>query len=130
MPKEERRAYERRYDEIIRLGEQEYENKPASKALPQGPNLLSVLRKLKKHVLYFLRHPWIPPDNSEAERRVRLFKRKQHQCVTFRSEKGITAACDFLTVITTARLQNKNVFEELVSIFNEPLPPPVPKAAA
>lgn len=98
--------------------------------MPQGSNLTAVLHGLKKHVLCILRRPWIPPDNSEAKRMARLPKRKQHQCVTFRSDNGIIAACDFLTIVMTTRLQGKNFFQEQLTILVQPMSSPTEEDAA
>ncbi|MBQ3797207.1 MAG: hypothetical protein II842_13225 [Butyrivibrio sp.] len=55
--------------------------------------------------------------NNISERELRKFKRKQKQAVVLRSHSGAQYICDALTIIETARMQNKNVYDIVASSF-------------
>ena len=67
--------------------------------------------------LYFLSHPEIDCTNNISEIQLRKFKRKQKQAVVLRSDLGGQHICDALTIIETARMQNKNVYDVAMAAF-------------
>ncbi len=90
----------------------------------------TVARKLYKryvkhrdHLLYFLRHPEVPPTNNACESALR--PSVIHRKVTngFRSEWGAKAYAALATVLATARLQGRQVFEVLVELMGKPVLP-------
>lgn len=52
-----------------------------------------------------------------SERQLRKFKRKQKQAVVLRSDTGGQHICDALTIIETAKMQNRNVYDTVEAAF-------------
>lgn len=102
---------EQEYDEILSLGEAQYEKDPPSKYYTDGYNTYKRFRDYKEEILYFLHHPEIPYTNNEAESRLRKIKRKSRIVGSFRSSESLDAYCDFLSVIETARSNKENIFD-------------------
>jgi hypothetical protein len=69
--------------------------------------------------LYFLNHPEIDYTNNLSERELRKFKRKQKQAVVLRSDTGAQYICDALTIIETAKMQNKNIYDIVEAAFTK-----------
>jgi transposase len=80
-------------------------------------------RRHREHLFVFLHCPEVPPDNNACERALR--PSVIHRKVTngFRSEWGAHAYAALATVIETAKLQNRNVFDSLVSLMGPPVLP-------
>jgi transposase len=78
-------------------------------------------RRHREHLFVFLHCPEVPPDNNACERALR--PSVIHRKVTngFRSEWGAHAYAALATVIETAKLQNRNVFDTLVSLMGPPV---------
>jgi len=64
----------------------------------------------------------VDPDNSLCERLARVFKRKQHQAMAFRSFEFLCYVCDAISVMYNMRLAGKDVFAETCAIFDRPTP--------
>ena len=107
-----------RYDKILLKAKQEYESSPPPKYYRDGYNLSLRLEEYKEHELGFLYDLSIPPDNSLCERLARVFKRKMHQSIVFRSFDSLGYVCDSMSIINTMRKNNKDVFSETSAIFN------------
>ena len=75
------------------------------------------MRKYQKEHLLFLTHPEIDCTNNISERELRKFKRKQKQAVVLRSNLGGQRICDALTIIETARMQEKNIYDIVEEAF-------------
>ena len=67
--------------------------------------------------LYFSSHPEADYTNNISERELRRLKRKQKQAAVLRSDSG-GHICDALTIIETARMQHKNVYDAAASSFS------------
>lgn len=80
-------------------------------------------RRHREHLFVFLHRPGVPPDNNACERALR--PSVIHRKVTngFRSEWGAQAYAALATVIETAKLQNRNVFDTLVNLMGPPVLP-------
>jgi transposase len=80
-------------------------------------------RRHREHLFVFLHCPGVPPDNNACERALR--PSVIHRKVTngFRSEWGAHAYAALATVIETAKLQKRNVFDTLVSLMGPPVLP-------
>jgi transposase len=80
-------------------------------------------RRHREHLFVFLHCPEVPPDNNACERALR--PSVIHRKVTngFRSEWGAHAYAALATVIETAKLHNRNVFDTLVSLMGPPVLP-------
>ena len=80
-------------------------------------------RRHREHLFVFLHCPGVPPDNNACERALR--PSVIHRKVTngFRSEWGAHTYAALATVIATAKLHNRNVFDTLVSLMGPPVLP-------
>jgi len=113
---------ERRYDEALRLAKEEYEYEPPSDYYRDGFNLYTRLLAFRENHLLFLHDRRVSYSNSVSERLLRIFKRKQHQAMTFRSFDSLAYLCAALGSIASLRAQGKNVYEGVAAIFDAPLP--------
>jgi hypothetical protein len=111
---------EARYDEILALARKEYEYEPPSKYYKDGYNLYIRMEKYRAEHLLFLHDRRVPHSNSLAERMLRVYKRKQHQVMAFRSFGGLDEFCNALGTIATLRNAGKSLFESVATIFNMP----------
>jgi hypothetical protein len=110
-------AFEREYDEILKLAETEYEYELPSKYYTEGFNLYKRLKEYKRSHLLFLYEKNTDPTNNLSERLLRNFKRKQQQAMSFRSVDGLTYLCDSLGIIASIVNQGENLYESVAAIF-------------
>jgi transposase len=75
------------------------------------------------HLFVFLHYPGVPPDNNACERALR--PSVIHRKVTngFRSQWGAHAYAALATIIETAKLHGRNVFDTLVPLMGAPVLP-------
>ena len=106
-----------KYESILAIASDEYLVHPPEKEYMDGYNLQKRLREFQSDHLYFLSHPDVDCTNNISERGLRKFKRKQKQAVVLRSASGGQHICDALTIIETARMQHKNVYDTIESAF-------------
>jgi hypothetical protein len=99
---------ENKYDEILSLAKKEYEYEPPSKYYKDGYNLYLRLKKYKDAHTLFLHDRRVPYSNSVCERLLRIYKRKQHQVMAFRSFAGLDELCNILGTIATIRAHGKS----------------------
>jgi hypothetical protein len=111
---------ENKYDEILLLAKNEYEFEPPNKYYKDGFNLYLRLKKYKDAHTLFLHDRRVPYSNSVCERLLRIYKRKQHQVMAFRSFSGLDELCNVLGIIATIRARGKILFECVSAIFNLP----------
>ena len=83
----------------------------------EGYNLQKRLREHQTDHLYFSSHPDVDYTNNISEHGLRKFKRKQKQAVVLRRDSGWQHICDALTIIETARMQHKNIYDTIESAF-------------
>jgi hypothetical protein len=114
------KGFEKRYDEILDLAEQEYAYEPPGKYYIEGFNLYKRLRKFKGNHLLFLHDRRVPWTNNHSERSLRKFKRKQKQAMVFRSFDSLGYLCQCMGIIESMRMRNENLFEGIAAIFNRP----------
>jgi hypothetical protein len=112
--------FEKRYDEILELAEEEYGYEPPSKYYIEGFNLYRRLRKYRDSHLLFLHDRRVPWTNNHSERPLRKFKRKQKQAMAFRSFESLDYLCRCMGVIETMRMRGENLFEGMAAIFDRP----------
>ena len=117
IPKDKIKSLTEKYESILRLAAEEYTQHPPDRNYMDGFNLQKRMRDFQSDHLYFLSHPEVDYTNNISERELRKFKRKQKQAVVLRSDSGGQHICDALTIIETARLQNKNVYDVVASSF-------------
>jgi transposase len=77
--------------------------------------------KHRDHLLVFLYYPGVPPDNNACERALR--PSVIHRKVTngFRSEWAAKGYAALETVLETAKLQGRRVFDVLVELMGKPV---------
>ena len=117
IPKDKIKSLTEKYESILHLAAEEYTQHPPDRNYMDGFNLQKRMRDFQSDHLYFLSHPEVDYTNNISERELRKFKRKQKQAVVLRSDSGGQHICDALTIIETARLQNKNVYDVVASSF-------------
>jgi transposase len=107
------KAVERRLDELL--------HQRVRGALAR--RLCKRYRRHQEHLFVFLHCPDVPPDNNACERALR--PSVIHRKVTngFRSKWGAQAFAALATVIETAKLQNRKVFDTLVNLMGPPILP-------
>ena len=103
---------------ILKLAEEEYEYEPPNKYYPEGFNLYKRLVKYKPNHLLFLYRKDVDPTNNLSERLLRVFKRKQHQVMAFRSWDGLVFLYDSLGVIATLARQDEGLYQSVSAIFD------------
>jgi len=113
--------FEIRFDEILKLAEEEYEYEPPSKYYLEGFNLFRKMRRYRDNHLLFLHDIRVPPTNNLSERLLRILKRKQAQTMTFRSFEGLDYLCQTMGMFATLSAQNQTLFEPVASIFDRQL---------
>ena len=116
-PPDKIKIYTNKYESILDCALHEYTTHPPEKEYMDGFNLQKRLREYQNDHLYFLAHPEVDYTNNISERGLRKFKRKQKQAVVLRSFSGGQHICDALSIIETARMQHKNVYDTIESAF-------------
>lgn len=108
-----------KYESILDFAANEYQLHPPQKEYMDGYNLQKRLRDFQADHLYFLSHPDVDYTNNISERGLRKFKRKQKQAVVLRSDSGGQHICDALTIIESARMQHKNIYDTIKLAFEK-----------
>ena len=116
-PKQKVDALTRKYESILDVAATEYQKHPPQREYMDGYNLQKRLKDYQSAHLYFLSHPDVGYTNNISERGLRKFKRKQKQAVVLRSTSGGQRICNALTIIETARMQNKNIYDTVEAAF-------------
>ena len=114
------RAFEAKYDEALKLAKNEYEYEPPTKYYMEGFNLYKRMFDYKANHLLFLHDRRVPHSNNLSERLLRIFKRKLHQVMAFRSWGGLDDLCCSLGPIASLCDQGKSLYGSVASIFDMP----------
>ncbi len=77
----------------------------------------------RAHLFVFLQHPEVPYDNNVCERALRPSVIHRKVIGGFRSDWGAHAYAALATVVDTAKLFSRNVFETLVTLMGTPVLP-------
>jgi transposase len=77
----------------------------------------------RAHLLVFLHHPEVPYDNNVCERALRPSVIHRKVIGGFRSTWGAQAYAALATVVDTAKLFGRNVFETIVALMGKPVLP-------
>jgi len=114
--------YEKRYEAIIRAGQQEEPMPKKSHGRgkwkrTKGRNLLERLSKYADSVLRFGKLEEVPFTNNQAERDIRPVKVKQKVSGGFRSQSGSRSYTRIYSFISTMRKMKRQVFQELRSVI-------------
>jgi transposase len=121
---EKRRSLEKRFESICSLGDNtepipiKIPIKKGKRKKTKARNLVERLIKHKDAVLAFAFNEQVPFTNNLAERDLRPAKLKLKISNCFRSEEGSKIYARIESFVSTARKQNKNIFEELKGTFN------------
>ena len=115
-------GFEQKYEQL--LSEAEKEEAPPEKTNRRGKlkrtkerNLLERLKKYKESVLLFATEAEVPFTNNQAERDIRPTKVKQKTSGGFRATSGPESYSRIHSFISTLRKQNRQVFQELLSVI-------------
>ncbi len=106
------------FTSILEIARQEYEYEPPGKYNKEGFNLYKRMEESPDDYVLFLRDPAVPPTNNAAEQKGRVYKRKAHQAMCFRGAHGENFYCDAATVLESARMQGRNICDEVTGIFD------------
>ena len=77
----------------------------------------------------FLHDRRVPYSNSLCERLLRVYKRKQHQVMAFRSLGSLDDLCNALSAIATLRSSGKSLYGSVSAIFDMTFINEVPAAS-
>ncbi len=109
--------FEKRYIEILQKAKEDYENIPPSKYYRDGYNLYLRMEKHMEDHLLFLHDMRVPSNNNAAEQRLRNYKRKQQQAMSFRSFDSIDYLCQSMSMLVLIRENEENIFDRVSQIF-------------
>ena len=112
------REFEGKYDKILDKAEEEYEYEPPGEYYKEGYNLYRRLKKYKESELRFLHDMRVPANNSLCERLARVYKRKQKQAITLRSQKSLEYICDGLSIVYLLRSKEESVYKKICDIYS------------
>ncbi len=119
-----RNDIEKRYQNICELGNntEPFPIKiPGIRGKPKKTKARNLVERLIKHqdaVLAFAFNEEVPFTNNQAERDLRPTKLKLKISNCFRSEEGAKIYARIESFVSTARKNNKNIFEELKGTFD------------
>lgn len=111
-------GYEKRYRAILQKAKEEYDYIPASDYYRDGYNLYLRMDKWIRNHLLFLHDPRVPSDNNIVERRLRNYKRKQKQAMSFRSIENHDYLCKGMSMLVVMRKNNSNLFDRVSRILD------------
>lgn len=120
-------GFEAEYDSILETAEKEYTDEPPGDYYREGYNLYIRLREYKENELLFLHDKRVPANNSLCERLARVYKRKQKQAVTLRSQDSLCYICDGLSVVYLLRTDKENVYRKISEIYERRRTPVIKK---
>lgn len=108
--------FDKQYDEILKTAREE--NPPPEPAVKKRgrqkkdkvSNLICRLENHKASVCLFIKDPWVPFDNDQAERDLRMIKVRTKVSGCFRSEEGAQEYLTIMSHIGTARKHGINAF--------------------
>ena len=115
--------FEAEYDRILETAQKEYADEPPGDYYREGYNMFLRLRKYKENELLFLHDKRVPANNSLCERLARVYKRKQKQAVTLRSQENLCYICDSLSIVYLLRSNGENVYQKIAEIYGREHPP-------
>jgi transposase len=72
-------------------------------------------------LLVFLQEPEVPPTNNACESALRPSVIHRRATNGFRSERGAQGYAALATVLETAKLQGRNLFDTLVELLSQPV---------
>ena len=117
--------YEKRYDAILKNGEEEnpisinpeQKKKRGRPKKTKPQNLIARFRLYKEEILRFMKDFRVPFTNNRAERDVRMVKVQQKISGTFRSTEGASNFCRIRGYISTVKKNDVSVLESIRGAF-------------
>lgn len=109
------KSYQASYDKILINARTEQ----ARRGTIDSKNLLKRLKHYKSEVLLFMTDMRVPFTNNLSEQDIRMMKVKQKISGCFRSVVGSEDFCKIRSVISTAKKNNKNIFDILQAAFQK-----------
>lgn len=111
-------SFEERYRDILQKAREEYEYIPPNEYYKDGYNLYLRMEEYMSNHLLFLHDHRVPATNNEAERFLRIYKRKQQQAVSFRSFESIDYLCQCMSMLVMMRQKDgENIFDRVSRIL-------------
>lgn len=107
------KKYNASYDDIITKAQREQ----ARRGTIDSHNLLKRLKEYKIETLRFMHDFNVPFTNNQSERDLRMNKVKQKISGCYRSTTGGHDSCRIRTLLSTAKKNKKNIFNSIVSAF-------------
>ena len=127
MPSELITAFTNKYDQILESGWAEYKastmgSRKKESYYTEERRLLMRLGEYKEQHLLFINDFNAPFSNNISEQGIRTLKGKSKISGGFRSDEGAEYYARIMSLITTLRKQNKNVFDGIRSVFSGEVP--------
>ena len=129
LPPRRKQRWVKEYDGFIEQAEKLYgtlrrKRGRAKKAQPEESVTRAAARKLacllgekREEILLFMHDFFMPFDNNQSERDLRMLKVKQKLGGCFRTEKGVEEFCRLRSYISTMKKQGQGVMETIRSVF-------------
>lgn len=106
-----------KFDEILSIGNGEYEYVPPKDSFREGYNLCKRMTESPQEYLLFLDNILVPPTNNAAERAGRKVKRKAKAVMCFRSTAGHEYYLDGLSVMETMEAKGEDMIKGIAARF-------------
>lgn len=110
-------AYEKRYMELIILGQEENKTTRHKYAKKDETKLLNRLKKYSHNHLLFLDNFAVRFDDNISERDLRKAKNRQKMAGGFRKVSGHEMYCSILTIIETLKRRKMGIIENIKKLF-------------
>lgn len=113
-----------RYEAILKAGYATNPDPPPGEKASFSLRLLDRFRDWQACICRFAQQVWVPFDNNQAERDLRMVKVRQKVSGCFRSEEGADAFCAIRGYLSTLKKQGMALLPALQSAFEgEPVMP-------
>ncbi|WCK52361.1 transposase [Aneurinibacillus sp. Ricciae_BoGa-3] len=93
-----------------------YQGKRGRKGKSKAANLAERFILYKTDILRFLPNAFVPFDNNQAERDIRMVKVKEKVSGSFRTEKGAIQFARIRGFTSTVRKQGRNLLESIMLV--------------
>lgn len=114
---EQIKNYEKKYHELIQMGQEENRKTKHIYAKKEELTLLNRLKKYSHNHLLFIHNFNVPFENNISERDLRKVKNRQKMAGGFRTSTGSEMYCSIMTIIETTKRRNEQIIENIKRIF-------------